>query len=188
MEALAISSVALWFMVLLEALAILALVRQVGLIHRRIPPAGARMDQTGPEIGRQLEPVTVTDLEGRERRLGGPGTARRLLVFVAPNCRDCADLAPGLRSVSKSDGRETEIEIVSIDGDPESNIAFAERNGLRELPFMVAPRAGLAYGVSSTPYALLLDAGGILINKGVVNHLEHLESLLDYDERLAGTP
>lgn len=72
------------------------------------------------------------------------------------------------------------MTVISIDGDPDANRSFVSRHGLWRVPFALSPRAGIVYGVSSTPYALLIDAEGKLVQKGVVNHLEHLESLLEY--------
>ena len=180
MEGLVVSTVALWVVAIVEALAILVLVRQVGLIYRRMPPVGARMDANGPDIGEIVTPMVVTDLSEKQIHVGGPGRTRRLVVFVSPNCTDCADLAPALRSTWKSDRAETPLTIVSIGGDPDQNRAFVAKQGLQGVPYALSPRAGLVYGVSSTPYALLIDEDGRLVHKGVVNHLEHLESLLEY--------
>lgn len=180
MEVLIVSTIVLWAVVVLEALAILALVRQLGLLYRRIPPVPARMDANGPGIGEPVRTMVVTDLAENRMEVGGAGQTQRLLVFVAPNCADCADLAPALRSVWKSDRAETDLTVISIEGDPDANRAFVAKHRLGRVPFALSPRAGILYGVSSTPYALLIDADGRLIQKGVVNHLEHLESLLEH--------
>jgi len=179
-EGLILSTVALWIVVAVEAMAILVLVRQLGLLYRRIPPVGARMDANGPGIGDLVPPMIVTDLAETRIEVGGTRGTRQLVVFVAPNCTDCADLAPALRSVWRSDRKETGLIVISIDGDPDANRAFVANNGLGRIPFALSPRAGIVYGVSSTPYALLVDADGRLMQKGVVNHLEHLESLLEH--------
>jgi methylamine dehydrogenase accessory protein MauD len=179
MEFVILSTIALWVVAALEAVAILVLVRQIGLLYRRLPPVGARMDANGPGIGDLVRPMIVTSLAEDRIEVGGPGR-RQLLVFVAPNCTDCADLAPALRSVWGSDLLETDLTVISIDGDPDANRSFVSRYGLGRVPFALSPRAGIVYGVSSTPYALLIDAEGRLVQKGVVNHLEHLESLLEY--------
>lgn len=180
MEALIVSTILLWAVVVVEALAILVLVRQIGLLYRRIPPVPARMDANGPAIGESVRAMVVTDLAENRMEVGGARQTRQLLVFVAPNCADCADLAPALRSVWSSDRAATEMTLISIDGDPDANRAFVARHRLGRLPFALSPRAGIVYGVSSTPYALLVDGDGRLIQKGVVNHLEHLESLLEH--------
>ena len=46
-----VSQVGLWVIVSFLLLAVFALVRQVGLLHRRIAPSGARMTTDGPAIG-----------------------------------------------------------------------------------------------------------------------------------------
>jgi methylamine dehydrogenase accessory protein MauD len=174
------SNVGLWAIVVLEGLAILVLVRQMGMIYRRMPPVGARLDANGPRIGEQVTPMRVTNLLEEQFEIAGPSDRRRLLVFVAPNCEDCQQLAPALRSVFRSDRGATDLTVISIGGDPDENREFLRSAGLADLPFALSPRAGALYGASSTPYALLIEPDGRLAHKGVVNHLEHLESLLEY--------
>jgi hypothetical protein len=70
------------------------------------------------------------------------------------------------------------MTLVGIDGDDLANREFVKRYGLRDVPFIVAPRWALDNGVTSTPYAVVADADGIVRAKGVVNHLEHLDSVL----------
>lgn len=181
MDALLLASnLALWVLVILEGFAILVLVRHVGLIYRRMPPVGARLDATGPQIGDAVTAMRVMDLSEHTFEIGGASKKRRLLVFLSPNCEDCRDLAPALRSIFKSDRGRTELTLISIGGDPDENRQFVESVNLANIPYALSPRAGALYGVSSTPYALLIEPDGRLAHKGVVNHLEHLESLLEY--------
>jgi len=181
MDALLVgSNLALWLVVALEGFAILVLIRHVGLIYRRMPPVGSRLDATGPRVGDAVTAMRVTDLSEHSFEIGGSSGKRRLLVFLSPNCEDCRDLAPALRSIFKSDGGSTDLTLISIGGAPEENREFVASTSLASIPYALSPRAGALYGVSSTPYALLIEADGRLAHKGVVNHLEHLESLLEY--------
>ena len=51
MTALAVSNVVLWILVLVLSAVVLALVRQLGVLHERIAPAGALMLNRGPAVG-----------------------------------------------------------------------------------------------------------------------------------------
>ena len=48
------SHIALWVMSALLFVTVIGIVRQIGLLHRRIAPAGARMTNAGPEVGSDL--------------------------------------------------------------------------------------------------------------------------------------
>src|SRR5258708_8983053 len=88
MTALLISNVVLWAVVLALIVILLALTRQVGVLHERIAPAGALMINRGPAVGEPVAPLEVTDLEGHALQIGAPspdGRSTRLL-FVSPPC------------------------------------------------------------------------------------------------------
>ena len=48
---------------------------------------------------------------------------------------------------------------------------------------VLSARARRAYEVGRLPYAVLVDAAGIVRAKGLVNSREHLESLFEADAR-----
>jgi hypothetical protein len=72
MSALAVSNVALWIIVLALLLVVLALTRQLGVLHERLGPAGALMLSRGLAVGEQAPPIEVAYLEGRPLRIGVP--------------------------------------------------------------------------------------------------------------------
>src|ERR1700693_5719908 len=88
MTALAISNIVLWAVVLALLLIVLALVRQLGVLHERIAPAGALMLNRGLNVGERVPLMEVEDLEGQALRVGAPRTDGKstLLVFVSPTC------------------------------------------------------------------------------------------------------
>ena len=49
-EALLVSNIVLWVLVVVLALIVLALARQVGILHERVAPAGALMPTSGPKL------------------------------------------------------------------------------------------------------------------------------------------
>ena len=58
---------------------------------------------------------------------------------------------------------------------------------LGHLPYVNSPQVGMAFQVGKLPYAVLIDAQGIIRAKGLVNSREHLESLIVAEETGFGT-
>jgi methylamine dehydrogenase accessory protein MauD len=180
MTALTISNVVLWIVVLSLSLVVLALVRQLGVLHERIAPAGALMLNRGLSIGEPVPMLDVIDLTGRELRLGGKRADGKstLLVFVSPTCPVCKSLLPILKSGRKDERDWLEVVLAS-DGDADEHRRFVNDQGLMGLPYVVSAPLGLSYQVSRLPFAALLDAAGVLRARGLVNSREHLESLFE---------
>jgi methylamine dehydrogenase accessory protein MauD len=180
MTALTVSNIALWAVVLSLALVVLALLRQIGVLHERIAPAGALMLNRGLTIGERAPMIDAVDLEGQELRVGAPRSDGRstLLVFISPTCPVCKTLLPVLKSGRRDEKEWLEV-ILASDGDREEHRQFAADHGLGGLPYVVSAPLGIAYQVSRLPFAALLDAGGVLRARGLVNSREHLESLFE---------
>ena len=100
MNALVISNFALWFVVLALLVALLAVIRQLGVLHERIAPTGALMLAKGLKVGEAAPQVPVHDLEDAPRTIGAPSSNGRatLLMFVSPTCPVCKSLLPVLKS------------------------------------------------------------------------------------------
>jgi len=180
MTALTVSNIALWAVVLSLSLVVLALLRQIGVLHERIAPAGALMLNRGLTIGERAPMIDAVDLEGQELRVGAPRSDGRstLLVFISPTCPVCKTLLPVLKSGRRDEKEWLEV-ILASDGDREEHRQFAADHGLGGLPYVVSAPLGIAYQVSRLPFAALLDAGGVLRARGLVNSREHLESLFE---------
>lgn len=180
MSALAISNTVLWVLVLVLAAVVLALVRQIGVLHERIAPAGALMLQRGLSVGEAAPVMEVTDLEGRAHRVGGERADGKstLLLFVSPTCPVCKTLLPALRS-SRRDERAWMDVMLASDGDLGEQRAFIAAQGLQGVPYVVSAPLGHAYQVSRLPFAALVDERGVLRARGLVNSREHLESLFE---------
>jgi methylamine dehydrogenase accessory protein MauD len=180
MTALTISNALLWLLVLLLSAIVLALVRQIGVLHERLGPAGALMLNRGLTVGEPAPVVEVSDLEGRAHALGQPRTDGRstLLLFVSPSCPVCKTLLPAVKS-SRRDERTWMDVILASDGEGGEQREFVRTQGLDGIPYVVSAALGLAYQVSRLPFAALLDEQGILRARGLVNSREHLESLFE---------
>jgi methylamine dehydrogenase accessory protein MauD len=180
MTALAVSNVTLWFVVIGLSLALLAVVRQLGVLHERIAPVGALMLAKGLKVGEFAPTVTVQDLEGRSLTLGAARADERatLLMFVSPTCPVCKALLPVLKSSLASEREWLDI-ILASDGENSRQREFVLAHRLGGFPYVVSAPLGMAYQVSRLPFAVLIDAQGVLRARGIVNSREHLESLFE---------
>jgi hypothetical protein len=136
---------------------VVALARQVGVLHLRLGPIGAlEVDTEGPPLGEAPPPVEAKTAAGSRVTLGGPGLSR-LVVFVSPDCAICAQVLPGVPAAARAGG---------------------------SVPLVIQDReAEAAFRVPGTPYALVLDRLGIVVAKGTVNNLEQLEGLIETARR-----
>lgn len=175
------SQVMLWIAVIALALAVLALARQVGVLHERIAPVGALALGRGPQTGEAAPQLTVRTLADTSAEIGGaaPGGALRLLFFVSPTCPICKSLLPTVKSFADSEA----LDLLLIgDGELDQQRQMAQRHALPLERFANAPEAGRAFQVAKLPYAVLVNEAGIIAAQGLVNSREHLESLMSAHE------
>jgi len=179
-EALVISNALLWFAVIVLAGVVVALVRQVGVLHERLAPAGALMLARGPKPGEAAPRVRAELLAGGVREIGAPRADGRatLLFFVSPTCPVCKTLLPAVRALARRERARLELVLAS-DGPRAEHDAFVRAERLEDVPYLVSAPLGLAYQVSKLPFAAVIDAGGVLRARGIVSTREHIESLLE---------
>lgn len=188
LDALLISNIVLWLVVITLAAVVVALVRQIGVLHERVAPAGALMGSGGPRIGAAAPRFELTDWSGAARTIGGPDPEHKstLVVFVSPTCPVCKTLLPVLDSVARAEHRWLRLVLAS-DGPREEHEAFVHAQQLAERSYVLSTELGLAYQVAKLPYAALIDADGVLRAKGLVNTREHVESLFEAMARGVGS-
>jgi methylamine dehydrogenase accessory protein MauD len=181
-EALLISNMLLWVLVVALCAVVAALTRQVGLLHERIAPVGALAVEKGPRVGEAAPVLELTDLDGEPIRVGGTDEfgRRTLLFFLSPTCPVCETLLPTLRRLVRDEG---DVRLVyASDGDPSEHEGFRASKGLLDSEYLLSRDLGLRYEVSKLPFAVLIDAEGVVRAKGMVNTREHVESLFRADE------
>jgi methylamine dehydrogenase accessory protein MauD len=183
-EALVAANVVLWIVVVALACVVAALARQVGVLSERVLPAGALMLGRGPAVGDAAPVVRAVDLAGNPRDVGGPHPAGRatLVFFASPTCPVCKTLLPVVRAIARAERGWLDV-VVASDGAVDEHAAFARRERLGELPYVLSAPLAVTYQVGKLPYAVLVDGAGILRAKGLVNSREHLESLFEAMER-----
>ena len=179
MEPLLVSHLLLWLVVLALAVTVLALARQVGVLHERVAPLGAMTTPTRIELGDRAPEMDLVDIFGRKLHVGGRRADGRgqLLLFVSPICPMCKKLMGAVRSFARAERKAVELLLVG-DGAIEEHRALAKEHGVEALPFAIAPLLGMQLGIGKLPHAVLVDAEGVVRAKGIVNSREHLESLL----------
>lgn len=166
-----------WIMILAMGVALLALARQVGILHMRVAPAGALTTAGGIGVGDVSQPVAAHLLDGSHALVGGAATdaGLRLLMFVSAQCPLCKALIP----MAKSFARDERVTLTFVgDDDVASQRVMIAQQGLESYAFVNGPEVGQSFGVSKLPFAVLLDADGTVLSKGLVNSREHLESLV----------
>lgn len=142
------SYVVLWITVVVLGLAVVALLRQIGVLHARLRPLGVHFGGEGPELGAAApEP----------ERFGYPRRDLTLVAFTSPTCEICAQLMPGLRAIETG---YRELRVEQVDHGPTTAPTFA------------------AFNVRSTPYVVAVDRRGVVRGRGIANSLEQIEELI----------
>ena len=177
------SQILLWTAVIVQALLIAALARQVGILHERIAPAGALTLHQNVNVGEVASPMTVTTMDGAPIEIGGTRDGRsQLLFFASPDCPVCKSLLPIVRSAATAEADWLDI-VIAGDGSKADYQRLIGQHGLSGVPTVLSEALGRAFGVSKLPYAVLLDEAGRVASLGLVNSREHLESLFEAKER-----
>ena len=181
MDAVVVSNVILWIVVIVLGLVVLALARQVGILHERVAPAGALMPTSGPKVGELTEAISIADINGHTVTVGGPSTdhMNTLIMFISPTCPVCKSLVPTAKSLASSERNRLNLVFAS-DGDKlERHQAYTNDLNLDKYPYVLSEKLGMSFEVSKLPFAVLIGVDGTLQSKGLVNTREHLESLIE---------
>ena len=171
------SQMLLWIVVILQGVTILALARQIGVLHDRVAPAGALTTTAGPGVGEQSPRLEVHALAGNAITVGGKLAAGKalLMLFVSSACPICKKLIP----IAKNFARSERLDVLFVgDADPVDQRKLIREFELDEHCFVNGPEVGMTYRIDKLPYAVLLDDAGMIAAKGLVNSREHFESLI----------
>lgn len=119
-----VSYVLLWFVVALLGFSVIALLRQIGLLHTRVAPMGVHFAGEGPDLDSRAPVIGGVDYQA------SPYT---VLAFTSPDCEICAKLSPGLRLLARS---YRDIELLIIDHGREAETFSTFR--VRSTPYLIA--------------------------------------------------
>ncbi len=143
-----VSYVMMWAAVLVLGVTVVALLRQIGVLHLRVAPMGVHFAGEGPELD-EPAPVIDLDVDYAEADL-------TLLAFTSPTCEICASLKPDLERLERHYD-ELRLRFIGHEDDPRS---FADFN------------------VRSTPYLVAIDGDGVVRSRGVANTIDQVEEML----------
>jgi len=182
--ALVASVVLLWIVVVVLAGMVFALTRQIGVLYERVAPAGALMIGRGVVVGEEAPVVRAARLDGQTEMVGAPAAdgLSTLVFFLSPTCPVCKTLLPALRSMARAEASHLRI-LLAGDGATGEHEAFARREKLEGFPYVLSTQLGMTWQVAKLPYAVLVDAAGVVRGHGIVNSREHLESLVEARDR-----
>ena len=180
-DALIISNIILWVIVVALTILLFAVTRQVGILHERVAPAGALQPTSGPKIGEITEEIKTSSLQGSSVVLGGTQEEEKasLVLFISPTCPVCKELVPTAKSLAKAEINQIRLFFASDGEDLKQHKNYIHDLEIEDYPYLVSEALGMYYQVSKLPFAVLIDGNGILRSKGLVNTREHLESLIE---------
>jgi methylamine dehydrogenase accessory protein MauD len=182
MDALIVSNIISWIAIVVLSVLVLALARQLGVIHERIKPVGALSLGKVIEVGTDAPKFNLPSLTGGAVSIGefnarGDST---LLFFLSASCPVCKTLIPILRDIER---QEPGLRLVfASDGNDAEHQKFIEQHQLSSFPYLLSTELGMAFQISKLPYGVLIDADGLISAHGLINNREHLESLFEAKE------
>lgn len=179
-DPLLVSNALLWVLVIGLAVVVLALARQIGVLHERIAPAGALSLSGGLKAGETVPPLALQTLAHGNLTLDEFAQRQHgvLLFFLSPTCPVCKSLLPVVQRIAREEPW-LELLLASDGGEQREHQNYVSEHGLDHLPYVLSQELGLTFQVSKLPYAVLVDEAGILVAQGLVNSREHVESLLE---------
>jgi thiol-disulfide isomerase/thioredoxin len=118
------SYVLLWVAVVVLGLAVVVLLRQIGVLHARLLPTGVHPANEGPAPDTPAPFVAGVDWTGADLTL---------LAFTSPTCTLCAALTPSLSALDRA-YPDVAVRVVSHADDAATFRAF----NVRSTPYVVA--------------------------------------------------
>lgn len=173
---------AFWLLALLgvvNAVLLVATMRQVGVMHQRLAPTGAG-DIGGAQIGDRLPRLALEAVNG-----GGVASLDApmvLLAFVSPGCNLCSEIIPGVHSAARA-RRSDGIEFVfATDATQALASTYAAEHDLK-LPLLRHDEVISELNVPGSPYILAMRPEGDnffrVLAGGVVNTTEQVDDVVD---------
>lgn len=162
---------------LANAFLLVAVMRQVGVLHDRLPPVGA-LEQEGPDVGRRLPRLELVATNDPVRAIAGAdGTL--VLGYVTPGCGACEGLVPVLERFSRNGGIEATVAFAT-DAPTGQARGFAREHKMT-LPLLRHDRLSQEFGIKGSPYVLAVEVVDenemVVLGGGVLHTLEQLEDV-----------
>jgi methylamine dehydrogenase accessory protein MauD len=176
-----ISTAVLWLLVLGLAFLLLGALRALGLLGWRLEQlevtTPSRLGRSGLKPGKKAPAFTLPVVAGGgEISLHDFAGRRVLLVFMQAGCGPCGAITPELNRLQ--DAGEVQIVVVQND-DVETVRKWADEHRPR-FPVALQERLGLSkrYEAFVTPFAFLIDEGGVIAARGLASTRQYLGYIL----------
>lgn len=188
----AISYIALWVIVLWVTLALITVLRQLGVereqrvVSSSVPPS---YEEDGPTLGARTPALVLqTDTGHGSITLSEPSTAdATLVIFMSTFCEGCQLIAPEVEALYAQSSLSTRFLVV-LQGNSTMCRAFVTVLSLTlPLVFDRTSEIRRAFNVHHAPYGLIYNGDGILIGKGSIDTVERLMALIQTGPSAPGT-
>ena len=179
MTALVIWQIILTVLVVALSVTLLALARQIGVLHERMAPIGAQEARPGLDVGQTVPRLVMHTLDDAPVVVGealAPGQ-RQLLLFVAPECPVCKRVIPIVREIAAE--RHDSLVFIGDGPVPELKDMVASRPEMQGIPLLTGVELGLVLQINRLPALVMLDERGAIRVKDIVNTRRQIEELLD---------
>jgi hypothetical protein len=163
-----VSYVLLWVMMIACFLGVFALYNHFGQMYMS---DRLRRDEQGPAEGAYVNDAELSSLHGRTLIIPLPRPT--LMVFSSVTCSVCSSLRAaagpvienhGVELVFICEGKERAVRAWASEVSPGAHVIADQGNKL-----------GRKYGIDVVPFALAIDANGVVVAKGIVNGEAGLE-------------
>lgn len=177
---LIVSNIVLWLLVLCLAFLLLGALRAHSLLRWQLEEFEAttpnRVGRTGLKPGKPAPAFTLPKVGGGEASLRDFAGRPLLLVFVQAGCGPCHAIAPELNKLARQNAMQV---VVVNNAEPAIALKWAE-NVKAEFPVLVQEkwRVSKSFEVYATPFAFLIDAGGVVRSAGIAGSQQHLGYVL----------
>lgn len=166
----------------IESVAVIALIRQVGLLHLRIEESRELPPSPGLQPPRKLQTGSQLCLDPvRDALADGPAPDLILLGFVRPTCGSCTAALPAFASAASRLSINEQALLVS-DADEAGTRAYLAAHGV-SLPLITGPHLLSVNGIPTIPYAVVVDGAGNVLAAGAATSAEQLEAVLSRARR-----
>lgn len=181
-----IALVLLGTLLLILGFLLLGALRTLSLLTWRLDQLEAttpgRLNRNGLARGMRAPEFTLPDLNDNPLTLDTQTGSSVLLVFVQSRCGPCHAIVPELNSLQR---RRRDLQVLAVlHADPVEARDWAAETG-PEFPVAVQEDWSLSkrYEVFATPFAFLIDEGGVIVSKGILTSRQHIGLLLSTAER-----
>ena len=149
-------------------------IRQVGRLLGRMGPVGARSSESvGPRVGENLTPFINT--------LEIPGKNGKPILFILGNngCGICSKIRHEADSLANYWASKADIVFVYDPLPPGANNGNDKEGKVPILRSDMRAKVGVGF----VPFGVIVDPTGVVLGKGLVNEMSHLESLLELTQK-----